>query len=82
MKRPLGEAPAYRSQIYYIAFNYLAMSGKPPGQTITIRVLARDGVMVLMELCPRASLVPGEYAIIGDELSHIAAFRVTEAAPR
>jgi hypothetical protein len=29
VKRSLGEAPAYRSQIYYIASNYLAMSGKP-----------------------------------------------------
>ena len=48
----------------------------------TIRVLARDGDMVFMELRPRASLVPGEYAIIGDDLSHIATFRVTEAAPR
>ena len=48
----------------------------------TIRVLARDGDMVFMELRPRVSLVPGEYAIIGDDLSHIATFRVTETAPQ
>jgi len=48
----------------------------------TIRVLARDGDMVFMELRPRASLASGEYAIIGDDLNRIATFRVTEAAPR
>lgn len=48
----------------------------------TIRVLARDGVMVFMELRPRTSLVPGEYAIIGGDLSRIATFHLTEAAPR
>jgi hypothetical protein len=48
----------------------------------TIRVLARDGDMVFMELRPRASLVPGEYAIIGDDLSRITTFHVTDAGPR
>ena len=47
----------------------------------TIRVLARDGDMVFMELRPRASLVPGEYAIIGDDLSRITTFHV-DAGPR
>jgi len=32
----------------------------------TIRVLEKFGEEVFMELRPRASLVPGEYAIIGD----------------
>jgi hypothetical protein len=47
-----------------------------------VRVLARDGDMVFMEVRPRASLVPGEYAIIGDDLTRIATFRVTEASPQ
>jgi hypothetical protein len=46
-----------------------------------VRVLARDGDMVFMEIRPRTSLVPGEYAIIGDDLSRIATFRVTEESP-
>lgn len=41
-----------------------------------IRVLARDGDIVFTELRPRVSLVPGEYAIIGDDLTRIATFRV------
>ena len=44
----------------------------------TVRVLAREGDMVFMELRPRTSLVPGEYAIIGGDVTHIATFRVTE----
>jgi hypothetical protein len=48
----------------------------------TIRVLARDGDMVFMELRPRVSLVPGEYAIIGDDLNRIATFRLAETAPQ
>lgn len=43
----------------------------------TIRVLVQAGDMVFMEVRPRASLVPGEYAIIGDDLARIATFRVT-----
>jgi len=31
---------------------------------------------VFMELRPRGSLMPGEYAIIGDDLARIATFRV------
>lgn len=42
----------------------------------TIRVLASFGDEVFMELRPRTSLVPGEYAIIGDDLNRIATFRV------
>jgi len=42
----------------------------------TIRVLAKSGEQVFMELRPRISLVPGEYAIIGDDLTRVATFRV------
>jgi hypothetical protein len=42
----------------------------------TVRVLAKSGEEVFIELRPRASLVPGEYAIIGDDLARIATFRV------
>ena len=44
-----------------------------------IRVLAKEGDEVFMEVRPRASLMPGEYAIIGDDLARIAAFRVMAA---
>jgi hypothetical protein len=44
-----------------------------------IRVLAPAGDQVFMEVRPRASLAPGEYAIIGDDLARIATFRVVEA---
>ena len=42
----------------------------------TIRVIATVGDKAFMELRPRTSLVPGEYAIIGDDLTRIATFRV------
>lgn len=42
----------------------------------TIRVLANLGDDVFIELRPRTSLVPGEYAIIGDDLTRVATFRV------
>lgn len=42
----------------------------------TLRVLANLGDQVFIELRPRASLVPGEYAIIGDDLARVATFRV------
>src|SRR5262245_21677112 len=42
----------------------------------TVRVLAKSGDEVFMEIRPRTSLVPGEYAIIGDDLTRIATFRV------
>jgi len=42
----------------------------------TVRVLAKSGDEVFMEIRPRNSLVPGEYAIIGDDLTRIATFRV------
>ncbi len=37
----------------------------------SIRVLASVGDQVFMELRPRISLIPGEYAIIGDDLAVI-----------
>ena len=46
-----------------------------------LRVLNKfDGEEVFMELRPRTSLDPGEYAIIGDDLKRIATFRVTTVA--
>ncbi len=42
----------------------------------TVRVLTKDGDQVFMEMRPRNSLIPGEYAIIGDDLARIATFRV------
>lgn len=47
-----------------------------------IRVLEKFGDEVFMELRPRTSLVPGEYAIIGDDLTRIATFRVSTGAIR
>lgn len=41
-----------------------------------LRVLANLGDQVFIELQPRVSLVPGEYAIIGDDLARVATFRV------
>ena len=49
----------------------------------TIRVLARlDGDQVFVELRPRSSLIAGEYAIIGDDLTRIATFRIVARATR
>jgi len=45
-----------------------------------VRGLVKDGDLVFMEIRPRTSLIPGEYAIIGDDLAHIATFRVITAA--
>ncbi len=48
-----------------------------------VRVLAQlDGDRVFMELRPRSSLIEGEYAIIGDDLTRIVTFRVAAGAPR
>lgn len=48
----------------------------------TVRVLTKSGDEVFMEIRPRTSLVAGEYAIIGDDLTRIATFRVaTESTP-
>lgn len=47
-----------------------------------IRVLEKFGDLVFMELRPRTSLVPGEYAIIGNDLTRIATFRVSTEAIR
>ena len=46
----------------------------------TVRGLVKDGDLVFMEVRPRTSLIPGEYAIIGDDLARIATFRVITAA--
>ncbi len=46
----------------------------------TVRGLVKDGDLVFMEVRPRASLMPGEYAIIGDDLARIATFRVIATA--
>jgi len=40
------------------------------------RGLAKNGEEVFMELRPRVSLMPGEYAIIGEDLIRVASFRV------
>jgi hypothetical protein len=49
----------------------------------SIRVLARlDGEQVFVELRPRNSLIAGEYAIIGDDLTRIATFRIVAGATR
>jgi len=44
------------------------------------RGLAKTGDEVFMELRPRVSLMPGEYAIIGNDLTRVATFRVVSAA--
>ena len=44
------------------------------------RGLAKNGDEVFMELRPRVSLMPGEYAIIGNDLTRVATFRVMAAA--
>lgn len=41
-----------------------------------VRGLAKNGDEVFMELRPRVSLMPGEYAIIGNDLTRVATFRV------
>ena len=46
----------------------------------SIRGLVKDGELVFMEVRPRVSLMPGEYAIIGEDLARIATFRVISAA--
>src|SRR5712692_2202520 len=49
----------------------------------SIRVLTQlDADQVFIELRPRSSLIPGEYAIIGDDVMRIATFRVVAAAAR
>lgn len=44
------------------------------------RGLAKNGEEVFMELRPRASLMPGEYAIIGEDLNRVVSFRVAGPA--
>ncbi len=43
------------------------------------RGLTKNGDEVFMELRPRVSLMPGEYAIIGNDLTRVATFRVLSA---
>ena len=43
------------------------------------RGLAKNGDEVFMELRPRTSLMPGEYAIIGSDLTRVPTFRVVSA---
>ena len=43
------------------------------------RGLAKNGDEVFMELRPRTSLMPGEYAIIGSDLTRVATFWVVSA---
>jgi hypothetical protein len=43
------------------------------------RGLSKNGDEVFMELRPRTSLMPGEYAIIGSDLKRVATFRVVSA---
>jgi len=40
------------------------------------RGLSKNGEEVFLELRPRVSLMPGEYAIIGEDLTRVASFRV------
>jgi len=42
-----------------------------------LRVLASMGEDAFMEIRPRVSLIPGEYAIIGDDVARIATFRIS-----
>jgi hypothetical protein len=42
----------------------------------TVRGLWKEGDLVFMEVRPRVSLMPGEYAIMGGDLERIATFRV------
>ena len=49
---------------------------------LTVRGLAQDGDLVFMEVRPRTSLMPGEYAIIGEDLARIATFRVAAESGR
>lgn len=42
-----------------------------------LRVLDSLGEEVFMEIRPRVSLIPGEYAIIGDDVARIATFRIS-----
>lgn len=44
------------------------------------RGLAKNGDEVFMELRPRVSLMPGEYAIIGNDLTQVVTFRVISVA--
>lgn len=46
------------------------------------RVLSRTDGALYMEISPRESLAPGEYAIIGSDLERIATFRVATASNR
>jgi hypothetical protein len=40
------------------------------------RVLTREGGMIFLEIWPRVPLLAGEYAFVGSDLQHVAAFSV------
>lgn len=42
----------------------------------SVRGLIKEGDVIFVELRPRVSLAPGEYAIIGADLNRVATFRV------
>lgn len=42
----------------------------------SVRGLIKEGDVIFVELRPRVSLAPGEYAIIGQDLDRVATFRV------
>lgn len=46
------------------------------------RVLSRSSGAIYMEVRPRESLAPGEYAIIGEDLQRVATFRVATVQSR
>jgi hypothetical protein len=46
----------------------------------SVRGLVKEGDLVFMEVRPRVSLMPGEYAIIGDDLARIVTFRIVASA--
>ena len=45
----------------------------------SVRGLAKEGDVIFVELRPRVSLAPGEYAIIGEDLNRVATFRVASS---
>jgi hypothetical protein len=45
----------------------------------SVRGLTKEGDVIFVELRPRVSLAPGEYAIIGEDLNRVATFRVASS---
>lgn len=44
------------------------------------RVLSNSGSLSFMEITPRSPLVPGEYAVMGEDLKRIATFRIVSTS--